>query len=119
MRVYAGKTAEQRTAERRSRLVAAARRLFGELGYHGTSMRAVLREARLPDRYFAESFESMEHLLAAVHHEIDAELLSKSAEGIDRSLPAAGQIRQTFGNLVRALERDPGAARIKLLELTG
>jgi AcrR family transcriptional regulator len=119
VRIYAGKTADERRDERRSRLVAAGRRLFGEFGYHGTSMRAVLREARLPDRYFAESFKSMEDLLAAVLHEISIEMFVRIGECLDPRAPAAEQIRHLFGNLVRALEKDPGAARIKLLEVSG
>ena len=119
MRVYAGKTADERRTERRDRLVAAGRKLFGEHGFHGTSMRAVLREARLPDRYFSESFKTMEELLAAVHQEVDAGLQARVGESVDRTAPPSGQIRQMFHNLVRQLERDPGAARITLIEVTG
>jgi AcrR family transcriptional regulator len=119
VRVYAGKTADERRAERRDRLVAAGRKLFGLHGFHGTSMRAVLREAKLPDRYFSESFKTMEDLLAAVHQQVDAGLLAKVGASLDGAAPPAGQIRQLFHNLVREFERDPGAARIKLIEVTG
>lgn len=119
MRVYAGKTADERRDERRERLVAAGRRLFGEHGYHGTSMRAVLREARLPDRYFTESFPGMEDLLAAVLHDISVEVFERIGEGLDRTAPAAEQVGHLFGNLVRTLEKDRGAARIKFVEVTG
>jgi AcrR family transcriptional regulator len=119
VRVYAGKTADERRDERRSRLIVAGRRLFGEYGYHGTSMRAVLRQARLPDRYFAENFKSMEDLLAAVLHDISVEVFARISECFDRSVPPAEQIRHLFGNLIRLLEQDPGAARIKFVEVTG
>jgi AcrR family transcriptional regulator len=119
VRIYAGKTADERRDERRSRLVAAGRRLFGEFGYHGTSMRAVLREARLPDRYFAENFKGMEDLLAAVLHDISVEVFVRISECFDPGVPPAEQVRHLFGNLVRTLEEDPGAARIKFVEVTG
>jgi len=82
-------------------------------------MRAVLREARLPDRYFGESFKSMEDLLAAVLHDISVEVFVRISECFDPGVPPAEQVRHLFGNLVRTLEEDPGAARIKFVEVTG
>src|SRR5262245_13115694 len=70
MRDYDGKTAAERVTERRERLIAAGFELFGELGYAGTSIRAVLRRSGLQDRYFAESFADLDSLLAAVYDRI-------------------------------------------------
>ena len=65
MRDYDGKTAAERVAERRQRLIDAGYALFGEHGYAGTSIRAVLQRAGLRDRYFGESFADLDALLAA------------------------------------------------------
>ena len=43
MRDYDGKTAAERVAERRERLIDAGIELFGERGYAATSIRSVLR----------------------------------------------------------------------------
>lgn len=56
MRDYDGKTADERVAERRARLIDAGLELFGEHGYAGTSIRAVLRQSGLRDRYFGKAF---------------------------------------------------------------
>lgn len=50
MRDYDGKTADDRVAERRARLIAPGVELFGEHGYAGTSIRSVLRRSGLRDR---------------------------------------------------------------------
>ena len=47
MRDYDGKTADERVADRRARLIAAGVDLFGEHGYAGTSIRSVLRHSGL------------------------------------------------------------------------
>jgi AcrR family transcriptional regulator len=66
VRRYGGKTAQERQLERRDRLIDAGIELFGTVGYHGTSIRSVLRESGLGERYFYENFESLEDLLIAV-----------------------------------------------------
>lgn len=119
MRPYAGKTADQRRTARRARFIATGRRLFGARGFHATSMRAVLRESGLQARYFSESFTDMEDLLAAVHQQIDAELLLQLHDPLDLEADPAEQIRQMYRNLVRELENDPGAGRIKFIEAAG
>src|SRR6185295_13531701 len=65
MRDYDGKTAAERIAERRERLIDAGVELFGERGYAATSIRSVLQQSGLRDRYFGESFADLDSLLAA------------------------------------------------------
>ena len=67
MRDYDGKTAAERIAERRERLIDAGVELFGERGYAATSIRSVLQQSGLRDRYFGESFADLDSLLAAVY----------------------------------------------------
>ena len=50
MRDYDGKTADERVADSRARLIAAGLELFGEHGYAGTSIRSDLRRSGLRDR---------------------------------------------------------------------
>src|ERR1700739_498559 len=77
MRDYDGKTATERVSERRDKLIDAGFELFGQHGYAGTSIRAVLRHSGLIDRYWAENFADLDSLLAAVYARlIDEELAS-------------------------------------------
>jgi AcrR family transcriptional regulator len=66
-RAYGGLSPEDRVAARRARLVQAGAELFGIQGLRATTVRGVCAEAGLTDRYFYESFTSLEDLLAAVY----------------------------------------------------
>lgn len=65
-RSYAGRSASERVAERRARLVAAGLELFGSRGVVATRVDDVCAEAGLTKRYFYESFSSLEEMVEAV-----------------------------------------------------
>lgn len=119
MRDYDGKTAAERVAERRARLIDAGIELFGEHGYAGTSIRAVLRQSGLRDRYFGESFADLDSLLAAVYDHVIQEEIAASRAAIDASPGGSDGARAMIDAISRTLERDPGRARIKLREVVG
>lgn len=119
-RRYGGLTAEERRSARRDQLIAAGLELFGTVGFAGTSIRSVLRQSGLAERYFYESFESLEDLLIGVHehvHEvIVAAVASATAEaGDDVELRARAGIRA----FVETVMTDPRWVRLKLQELGG
>ncbi|HET6503105.1 MAG TPA: TetR/AcrR family transcriptional regulator [Amycolatopsis sp.] len=119
MRDYGGKNAEQRRAERRTRLIQAGTELFGTQGFANTSIRALLRQAGLQDRYFAESFASMEELLVAVYDEIrDVAFEDVVDAGIAAATPAE-RLRRMIDANTRKLEEDPRFARITMIEIFG
>jgi len=117
MRDYDGKSAAERVAERRERLIDAGFELFGEYGYAGTSIRAVLREAGLQDRYFAESFADLDELLAAVHARLLDEELAVCRAAVEATSGGSEAARALLDALTRMLEKDPHRARIKLHEV--
>ena len=117
MRDYDGKTAAQRVAERRQRLIDAGYALFGEHGYAGTSIRAVLQRAGLRDRYFGESFDDLDALLAAVYDRIVDEEVARCRAAIDATPGGSEGARAMVDAMARSLEGDPGRARIKLREV--
>jgi AcrR family transcriptional regulator len=117
MRDYDGKTAAERVAERRARLVDAGFELFGENGYAGTSIRAVLRQAGLRDRYFGESFADLDALLAAVYDQLIDDELTECRAAIDATTGGSQGARAMIDTLTRSLEGNPGRARIKLREV--
>jgi AcrR family transcriptional regulator len=117
MRDYDGKTAAERVAERRDRLVDAGIELFGEHGYAGTSIRAVLRQAGLRDRYFGESFADLDALLAAAYDQLIDEEVSAARAAIDATTGASERARAMIDTISRGLDGNPGHARIKLREV--
>lgn len=119
-RRYGGLTAEERRAARREQLVDAGLELFGTIGFAGTSIRAVLRESGLAERYFYESFDSLEGLLVAVHERIHVQL----ATAVRAATDAAGddvtaRTRAGLRAFVENLSTDERFVRLKLQELSG
>ncbi|GBG37400.1 TetR/AcrR family transcriptional regulator [Mycobacterium montefiorense] len=117
MRDYDGKTGAERVAGRRARLVDAGIELFGEHGYAGTSIRAVLRQAGLRDRYFGESFADLDALLAAAYDQLIDEEVSECRVAIDATIGASEGARAMIDAISRGLQGNPGHARIKLREV--
>ncbi|KAA1419328.1 TetR/AcrR family transcriptional regulator [Nocardioides humilatus] len=68
-RTYGGVSADQRRDQRRRRLLDAGAELVREHGLSGTSYRGVCRAAGLTERYFYESFASVDELLVALFEE--------------------------------------------------
>jgi AcrR family transcriptional regulator len=117
MRDYDGKTAAERVAERRQQLIEAGRVLFGEHGYAGTSIRAVLRQAGLIDRYFGENFADLDALLAAVYDQIVDEEVAGCRAAINATQGGSEGARAMVDAMASSLQGDPGRARIKLREV--
>lgn len=83
---WAGVPLTDRRAERRSLLVDAAYRLFGEGGSAALSVRSVCRECGLNTRYFYESFADTDDLLGAVYDKVSGEL----AAAVEAAMAGAG-----------------------------
>jgi AcrR family transcriptional regulator len=117
VRDYDGKTATERIAERRERLIDAGVELFGERGYAATSIRAVLQQAGLRDRYFGESFADLDSLLAAVYSRLIDEEISGCTAAIDKTNGGSEGARAMIDTITRSFAKNPGKARIKSLEV--
>ena len=117
MRDYDGKTAAERIAERRERLIDAGVELFGERGYAATSIRAVLQQSGLRDRYFGESFADLDSLLAAAYSRLIDEEISGCAAAIDKTNGGSEGARAMIDTITRSFEKNPGKARIKSREI--
>ena len=117
MRDYDGKTAAERIAERRERLIDAGVELFGDRGYAATSIRAVLQQSGLRDRYFGESFADLDSLLAAVYSRLIDEEISGCAAAIDKTSGGSEGARAMIDTITRSFEKNPGKARIKSREV--
>lgn len=120
-RTYGGESPEERMARRRACFIAAGRVLFSQVGYRKTTMRALCAEAGLTDRYFYESFGSIEDLLVAVYEELMGEMQAR----IVAALQAAGPGQSPEALVDTGLDaffqqvEDTAAARVIWLEVLG
>ncbi|NNG21592.1 TetR/AcrR family transcriptional regulator [Telluria aromaticivorans] len=119
-RSYRGLSQDERRAERRSRLMAAAIAVYGERGYHQATVKAVCEQAGLTERYFYESFANSEALLIdsfnAVAYSVLGEI-TRAAEDAGRGRIARS--RAMLHAYFAALQREPQSARVFLVEIRG
>lgn len=119
-RSYRGQSQEQRRAERRARLIAAAIEVYGERGYHQATVKSVCEEAGLTERYFYESFVNSEALLIDCYQVVTATVMGE----ILRAGEAAGRGKITRSRAMlhayfAALQRESRKARVFLVEIRG
>ncbi|MFN8088798.1 MAG: TetR family transcriptional regulator [Mycobacterium sp.] len=117
---WAGISPEDRRSERRSLLVNAAFKLFGEGGEAAVSVRSVCRESELNSRYFYESFDDTDELIGAVYDEVAAELAT--CVNVATTLPTNDD-RALLRSGIRAVldfsSADPRRGRILFTEARG
>ena len=124
-RSYGGLALEDRVAARRARFIEAGIELFGTQGFRGATVRGVCAAAGLTDRYFYESFPTLEALLAAVYRSVKDSLATRLTEESLRSEDWAGDAAAIERQATAAYEiwfdtvRDPRSARILLVEMLG
>ena len=112
MSSWAGVPIEDRTSERRARLLAAALTLV-EAGDEAVTVRATIREAGLNPRYFYESFDSIDQLLGALFDQQSDELQAR----LEATLAAVADdptatLRTGIETVLRFLTEDPRRARV-------
>ncbi|MGW5455023.1 TetR/AcrR family transcriptional regulator [Nocardia sp. NPDC003979] len=78
-RTWGGRTAEERRAQRRADLIAAALEIWLDSGWAAVTMRGVCQRTALNDRYFYENFTDRDDLLAVVWDEVCAEVFADLA----------------------------------------
>lgn len=119
-RRYRGTPPDQRRAQRRERLVAAAVRVYGERGYRQATVKAVCEAAGLTERYFYESFANSEALLAASYEAVNKAVSAALAQtAIQTPGGRAARMRAMLRTYFWMLQNDPNSARLFLLETRG
>jgi AcrR family transcriptional regulator len=120
-RTYGGRSAVERRAERRERLLAAGLNLFGTEGYAAASIERLCTEAGVSTRNFYEEFGSREDLLMALHDRI----IEQAFQAVLGALEDAADtpLRERFTRAVRAFvtttASDPRWARLSYVEIIG
>ena len=120
-RSYRGMTPEQRTAQRRESFLEAGLNLFGNEGFHGATVRKICKEAGLTDRYFYESYSSMEELLIEVYERCLQGILQRlqaSLTGIPSESFPEDLIRKLLTDFFKEME-DPRVAKVCMFEAEG
>jgi AcrR family transcriptional regulator len=119
-RRYAGKTAEERRAERRERLLDAGLELFGTRGYAATTIETLCAAARLHPRYFYEEFDTREALLGAVYdRHIGAVTTAVGAAVEDAPLEPLARLKIGLAAFLDAIMADEKGARVNYFEIVG
>ncbi len=112
-RTYGGVGGEQRTAERRERLLGAGLDLLGAADDPGLTVRGVCKEAGLIARYFYESFADTDALAVAVHDQVITELVTHA---LGRLAPTGAdekeRLRIGLEAIVEHLAEDPRRGRV-------
>lgn len=120
-RTYRGLTAEQRAADRRHRLVAAAIDAFADGGYASATIERICRGAGVTARHFYEHFATREALLLAAYEEIidghRGAVLRALAEAPGDALEP--RVRAAVGAALDVWTQDRGRARIVFIEIVG
>ncbi|MCM6778987.1 TetR/AcrR family transcriptional regulator [Nocardia sp. CDC159] len=113
IRSYGGVSAPERRAERRARLLAAARTIWGESGITAVTVRGVCKAAGLTDRYFYEHFANREELLLAVADEVRDHMLSVMVTaGLATDGPAEQKLRAALRAFLETIAADGHIHRI-------
>jgi AcrR family transcriptional regulator len=120
-RTYGGRSAGERRAERRERLLTAGLALFGTEGYAAASIERLCTEAGVSTRNFYEEFDRREDLLMALHDRI----IDRAFQAVLGALADAADapLRERFTRAVRAFvittASDPRWARLSYVEIIG
>ncbi len=112
--VWGGRTAAERHAERRQRLLDAATEIWVESGWAAVTMRGVCARTSLNDRYFYEHFADRDDLLSTVWEEMKDDLIASLLAVLseDRQRPPMDTLGKGIAVVVQRIADDPGWAQI-------
>ena len=116
-RRYAGVDPEERQRQRKARLIEAALAVFGEKGFHPSTVRDVCKEAKLTSRYFYESFDSMEALFRSVYGAISRQLMQATIVALAQCPPDPEKLSEAaIRAFLEFIQEDPRRARVGLID---
>jgi AcrR family transcriptional regulator len=110
---------DDRRAQRRNQLIAAAIEVYGERGYRQSTVKAVCEAAGLTERYFYESFANSEDLLIASYNAVTYAVFDEIRDSALASGDATERARAMLRAYFTALQREPRSARVFLVEIRG
>jgi AcrR family transcriptional regulator len=120
-RVYAGEKLAERTARRRQQFMDAGLQIFGTTGYRSATVRMLCKQAELTDRYFYESFHTLEDLLIAVYQQQFDQLQHAVMRQLLHTVPGKDVMTTVRAGLDTLFDMaaQPCVARVCWLEVLG
>jgi len=119
-RVYRGANNEQRSAERRARLLAAAIHCFGTHGYHQTTLKMLCAEAGLTERYFYESYANFDDILCCAYEHAAGAITAQIIANVAKAAPdPSARLHAALDCYLGQIAADPARARLLLIEIEG
>ncbi len=116
-RRYGGIDKDERQRQRRQRLIEAGLAVFGQKGFHATTVRNVCHHAELTSRYFYESFESMEALFEGVYTHVNAELMRRTLAALQSAPMVPEKLAEdALRAFLTFIQEDPHRARVVLID---
>lgn len=116
-RRYGGIDPEERQRQRRAKLIEAGLAVFGEQGYHHSTVRDVCKQAQLTSRYFYENFDSMEALFKAVYTSVSRELMQSTIMSLASCQPDPEKLAEaSLRTFLEFIRQDPHRARVSLID---
>lgn len=117
-RPYRGMSSEERLADRRERLMAAAYTLYCDPGFPETTIERLCAAARISNRAFYECFSGREELMEAVHDRCVQESLASVAKSVAQAPDSLlERIRAGIGGYIGYVTEDRRRARLMHLEV--
>ncbi len=116
-RRYGGVDPEERQRQRKAKLIEAGLAVFGEQGYHQSTVRDVCKQAQLTSRYFYENFDGMEALFKAVYTAVNRELMQTTIMSLASCQPEPEKLAEAaLRNFLEFIRQDPHRARVALID---
>lgn len=116
-RLYAGMSAQERSARRLQQFLDAGLEVFAERGWAASTVSDVCRTAALSPRYFYELFGSREDLFRAVTARIADQVHATVRTALDGSAGSPEErARAVLGALADWFAADPRTVRVALME---
>jgi AcrR family transcriptional regulator len=116
-RRYGGVDSDERQRQRKAKLIEAGLAVFGEQGYHHSTVRDVCKQAALTSRYFYESFDGMEALFRAVYTSVNRELMQATIMSLASCQPEPDKLAEAaLRTFLEFIRQDPHRARVALID---
>lgn len=120
-RSYAGRSAEERDAERRTRVLAGARDVIGGEGYAATTVEKICTRAGVSTRHFYLLYATKEDAFVDLYRELTAESFRRALGTFAASAgqPMPQRVSEAFVAYLEPMFTDHPAARIAFVEVMG
>lgn len=116
-RPYGGKSAGERRAERRGKLVATAIRLLADGGLAAATVREVADQAGVSRRFFYESFADLDALLDTVYQQVLTECATAVVEAVAQAPDTAqDKVHAAISSFIHIVEGNPSLFRAGFVE---